>query len=77
MSTRPGPAFTSPRNERRPVRIRNRLHRRAVQRFQPFACQDLLHRSLGEALAAAQEIGAVGGAQRVIGIMGGEENAEA
>jgi hypothetical protein len=40
---------------------------------------DHLHRSLGEALAAAQEqeIGAVSRAHCVIGIVGGEENAKA
>ena len=37
MSTRPGSDFTSARNERRPGRVGNRLHRRAVERFQPFA----------------------------------------
>ena len=44
-------AFPSARNERRPGRVGNHLHRRAIKRFQPFARQNLLHGSLGETFA--------------------------
>src|SRR6266516_7486684 len=70
-------ASASPRNKRRPTRIGNHLHRRAVERFQPLLRQNLFDRALGEALAVAQQISAIGGAQRMIGIVGGEEDAEA
>src|SRR6202171_4358618 len=77
MSTGPGSAFTSPRNERRAGLIGNHVHRRAVERFQPLSRQNLFDRSLGKALAVTQQISAVGGAQRMIGIMGGAEAATA
>ena len=55
--------------------VGERLHRRAVEVLEPFAGQHCAHGAFGDALARAQEIGAVGGAQRMVRIVGGEQDA--
>src|SRR5262245_37390025 len=53
-------------------RVGELLHRRAVEVFEPLAGENGADRTFRDALAFAQEIGAVGRAQRVVGIVGGE-----
>ena len=65
------------RNECRTGPGDDHLHRRTIERFQPLSRQNLADWPLGETLAATQQKCAICGAQRMIGIMGGEEDAKA
>src|SRR5918994_3573670 len=52
------------------------LHRRAVKRLQRLALQRLAHEPVGEARPFAQEQRAVGVAQRLVRVVGGEDDPE-
>src|SRR5262245_16193305 len=58
-------------------RVGELLHWRAIEILEPFAGENGADRAFRDALAFAQEVGPVGRAQRVVGIMGGEEDAMA
>src|SRR5215468_8487179 len=45
------------------------LYRCAVKRFELLAIQDICDTSFGKALAVSEQVGAIGGAQRVVRIM--------
>src|SRR6516225_1410818 len=51
------------------------LHRRTVERLEPLLGEDPRDRALREPFPGAQQTGAVGRAQRVVGIMRGEQHA--
>src|SRR5262245_32993371 len=56
-------------------RVGELLYRRAVEVFEPLAGEHGTDGPFSDAFARPKEVGAVGSAQRVVRIVGGEENA--
>src|SRR5262249_24402258 len=56
-------------------RVGELLPRRAVEALEPLAGEHGADGPFRNAFARPQEVGAVGGAQRVVGIVGGEKDA--
>src|SRR5215831_17285736 len=76
MSLNPRTAYLS-RQERARARghISELLYGCAVKRFELIAIEDICDASFGEALTMSEQVGAIGGAQRVVRIMGCEKDA--
>src|SRR5688572_19830162 len=56
--------------------VRDDLHRRAVQRLQRLPLQRLAYEPVGEGCAVSQEQGAIGVAERLVRVVGSEDDAE-